>query len=124
MRISDWSSDVCSSDLRQAVLAGEVEIALVVRRAAEDGAAAILHQHEVGDIDRQLHVRQEGMPGLQAGVETPLLGGRYRFFAGAEAVALGDEGRRRRIVRRQRDRSEERRVGKEWGRTCRSRGSP
>src|SRR3546814_1881162 len=43
------------------------------------------------------------MPGLQAGVETPLLGGRYRFFAGAEAVALGDEGRRRRIVRRQRD---------------------
>src|SRR3546814_15156302 len=41
MRISDWSSDVCSSDLR--------------------------------------------------------------FFAGAEAVALGDEGRRRRIVRRQRD---------------------
>src|SRR3546814_16636604 len=31
---------------------------------------------------------------LQAGVEAPLLGCRDRFLAGAEAVALGDEGRR------------------------------
>src|SRR3546814_256710 len=34
MRISDWSSDVCSSDLRQALLAVEPEHLLVVRLQA------------------------------------------------------------------------------------------
>ncbi len=36
------------------VFAGEVEVALVVGRAAEDGAGAVVHQNEVRDIDRQL----------------------------------------------------------------------
>ncbi len=43
------------------VFAGEIEIALVVRGAAEDRAGAIAHQHEVRDIDRQLPVRIERM---------------------------------------------------------------
>ncbi len=38
---------------RQVVLGGEVVVALVVRRAAEDGAGAVVHQHEVGDVNRQ-----------------------------------------------------------------------
>ena len=39
---------------RQSVFGGELEIALVVARDAEDGAGAIVHQDEVGDVDRQL----------------------------------------------------------------------
>jgi hypothetical protein len=34
------------------IFVDEVEVALVVRRAAEDRAGAVLHQHEVGDVDR------------------------------------------------------------------------
>src|SRR3546814_9063179 len=52
MRISDWSSDVCSSDL--------VEVALVVAGAAKNGAGAVFHQHEVRHIDRQGPGRIEG----------------------------------------------------------------
>ena len=37
----------------EAVFVDEVEVALVVRRAAEDGAGAVFHQDEIGDIDRQ-----------------------------------------------------------------------
>ena len=62
-------------DDRQAVFVGEVEVALVARRAAEDGARAVIHQHEVRDIDRQRPVRVEGMDDANAGVETLLLGG-------------------------------------------------
>ena len=43
---------------RQAVLARELEVALVVARAAEDRAGAVVHQHEVGDIDRQRLARR------------------------------------------------------------------
>ena len=58
---------------RQAVLAGEVEVALVVRRAAEDRAGAVVHQDEVGDPDRQAPVRIERVDDSQAGVEAELL---------------------------------------------------
>ena len=37
---------------RQAIFAREVEVALVVRRTAEDRAGAVGHQHEIRDIDR------------------------------------------------------------------------
>ena len=48
-------------DVAEAVFVGEIEVALVVRRAAEDGAGAVFHQDEIGDIDRQLPGRIEGM---------------------------------------------------------------
>src|SRR3546814_2541780 len=75
MRISDWSSDVCSSDL--------------------------------------LGVRQARLFGLQ-GVPFVGLQGQLAEFVGLplQALALG------------RQRSEERRVGKECVSTCRSRWSP
>ena len=38
---------------RQAVFAGEIEVALVMGRAAEDRAGAVIHQDEIRDIDRQ-----------------------------------------------------------------------
>src|SRR3546814_4976629 len=85
VRISDWSSDVCSSDLRRGIRAA----------AAQGGNAAVRpdaleagdHRHGAGR-----HV------------------GEHR-----RAVDLLDTGAAR---------SEERRVGKEWVRTCRSRWSP
>ena len=74
------------------VFVDEVQVALVVRRAAEDGAGAVIHQNEIGDIDRQLPIRIERMHGLDAGVEAHLLGGVDRRLRGAHLLGLGDEG--------------------------------
>jgi hypothetical protein len=68
-----------------------------VRRAAEDGAGAVFHQHEIGDVDRQLPVRVERVLRLEAGVEALLLGRLDLGLAGADALALGDEGGELRI---------------------------
>ena len=53
---------------RQAIFRRKFEIALIVRRAAEDCARAVIHQHEVGDIKRHFPP-VEGMDDLQACVE-------------------------------------------------------
>ena len=76
---------------RQAVLAGEIQIALVMGGAAENGARAVFHQHEIGHVDGQFPAGHERMAGLQAGVDALLLGGFQRRFRGAHAVAFGDE---------------------------------
>src|SRR3546814_6823514 len=83
MRISDWSSDVCSSDLAVA------------------GGAVI----DAGHLLAELH------DGLGSQVLAPL-GHPAAVGGGLDAVAPG------------RERSEERRVGKECVSTCRSRWSP
>src|SRR3546814_11411144 len=95
MRISDWSSDVCSSDLRgqgvafaRAVLVDELH--QVEQRAA---ARALQEEQVVGAAHRRVSLAQARAPGL---------------------------GRAGQGLRR----SEERRVGKEWVSTCRSRWSP
>ena len=62
-----------------------------MRRAAEDGAGAVIHQDEVGDIDRQRPVRVERMHRLDAGVEAHLLGGVDGFLRRAHVVAVFDE---------------------------------
>ena len=72
----------------EAVFVDEIEVALVVRRAAEDRAGAVVHQDEIGDIDRQLPVRIERMHRPDAGVEAHLLGGVDRRLRGADALAL------------------------------------
>jgi len=61
---------------RQVIFASEVEIALVMRRHAEYRAGAVIHQHEIGDIDRQLPVWIERMGDGQAGIKTFFL---HRF---------------------------------------------
>src|SRR3546814_18972324 len=98
MRISDWSSDVCSSDLE-----------------LQD----LLHD--------ELHRRRISLDGDPHGLETQCL--RLRIL---DAVhSLGGTHRyevKQRLLghldRVQGIRSEERRVGKEWVSTCRSRWSP
>src|SRR3546814_12443493 len=96
MRISDWSSDVCSSDLRVAIAQRVFESAceeLTVRNSL-DLAHVIAGARERERLQRELHDSV-----LQA-----LASIRFQI-----APLL---------------RSEERRVGKECVRTCRSRWSP
>src|SRR3546814_19862274 len=101
MRISDWSSDVCSSDLPRAVSDGTGDQKLAAKAAPTrlgegQGLCALPHQHHflgAGGMDRD-RVAQvvEGDAPLQ----------RHR-----EALS-----------------SDERRVGKEYVSTCRSLSSP
>src|SRR3546814_19164330 len=96
MRISDWSSDVCSSDLL-------VDPRLGAKRIADIGEARIfdpggeIEQHrispEIGALQIEILDRGISAVGEQRG-----------------PVIIGP------------DRSEERRVGKECVSTCRSRG--
>ncbi len=72
---------------RQMIFGGELEVALVMRRAAEDGACPVLHQHEICDVDRQRLRRVERMHDREAGIITLLFGGldRGRTRPGAPA---------------------------------------
>src|SRR3546814_20850610 len=97
MRISDWSSDVCSSDLLRA--------ALVARRAADPLFDGGRRQYR--------HLSHLGR----------------RRNAGSPDQRAWDRRRRQLLARRPEDRvrkrrSEERRVGKEFVSTRRSRWSP
>src|SRR3546814_13270184 len=109
MRISDWSSDVCSSDLEAEAIT-EAEVREVDGIVEIPGAAAFLARLPaerwavVTSAPRALaYVRIAA-----AGLPMPPL------VIGAEDVAKGKPA----------PRSEERRVGKECVSTCRSRWSP
>src|SRR3546814_20816092 len=95
MRISDWSSDVCSSDLAEVASIGgmvrQYQIIVDPQKLAAFGVTA----PEVADALKRAN--QES-------------GGGSLELAEAEYIV--------------RARSEERRGGKEWVKTCRSRGSP
>src|SRR3546814_16823561 len=99
MRISDWSSDVCSSDL--------------LRLDARHFAQADRMDLPRGEVQRGVGANLLSVPGLAV-----------RHGPGRERVArprhvfVADE-RQQACVR-----SEERRVGKECGSPCRSRWSP
>ena len=80
-------------DDRQAVFRGEVEVALIMRGAAKDRARAVIHQDEVGDIDRQFPGGVEGMTHAQASVEALLFSFFKRFLGRATLAAIGAEGR-------------------------------
>src|SRR3546814_16592042 len=98
MRISDWSSDVCSSDLvdeRQPIADGQrtIELVLAENVSGQAGFAA----HHVGVF--ALAWCQLGVQAIDQQIEHVRLDGAVH-------------------------RSEERRVGKECVSTCRSRWSP
>src|SRR3546814_17000411 len=98
MRISDWSSDVCSSDLPdQRCLAGDYR----------------------GRVD--CRCRTAWQVGVWGGTDRALAGNEHGV---GSAPALGGETLDRRCACPDRAygqrRSEERRVGKECGRTCRA----
>src|SRR3546814_10984085 len=104
MRISDWSSDVCSSDLTAV-------------RAALDLAGPTRQNSE-------LQITPPARSLASTKREGPLFDQARSFPKVQEPVrAIGPENPTPR-VRAQGMRSEERRVGKECVRTCRSRWSP
>src|SRR3546814_11859143 len=99
MRISDWSSDVCSSDL----------VLDLIRRLRDDGIAVILISHRMPDVfavcDRVIVMRR----GRKV-ADKPIAQSSPEEVTGLITGAL--------------ERSEERRVGKECVSTGRSRWSP
>src|SRR3546814_11755051 len=119
MRISDWSSDVCSSDL-------VAEEGVVAQRVTGDVAeevellAAVLHLAHKLDAADQQHVVDGGDNALALGQTDVLFRQDHVAVRGAqprEALVVAP------LALRQ-QRSEERRVGKECVSTCRSRWSP
>src|SRR3546814_8932590 len=92
MRISDWSSDVCSSDL------------IGHHMAPDEGEGDVFEFSPGGGAG---HIGGLEIAGRDRGK------GRVEQHHGEGGAAPGVE-----------DRSEERRVGKECVRKCRSRGSP
>src|SRR3546814_18024156 len=110
MRISDWSSDVCSSDLE-----------LQQGRLAAARGPEQSRQLALGEVERNV-IQRLGAAGIY-------LGDGLDFDDGARFVAggLGRDGSHRTALfsgRNRVTRSEERRVGKEWGRTGESRWAP
>src|SRR3546814_16438306 len=96
MRISDWSSDVCSSDLLMKA-AGAVGVATGRRWIASSGVMSRLFAYaNAFDLPIIVHAEDGGL-------------------ADGEAATAGETATRR---------SEERRVGEESVSTCRSRWSP
>src|SRR3546814_13019312 len=104
MRISDWSSDVCSSDL-----------ALAQFTRQRDGREAALHKAGVqppNALARGAEYHRAARLEKAQNVDDGML-----YVAGRDAdCAVFDIAMRLR--------SEERRVGQEWVSTCRSRRSP
>src|SRR3546814_13452177 len=131
LRISDWSSDVCSSDLvvdadrhrlsaridaRDGVAQTE-EVALsgiVDRIGAGDAfAAGVLHALLLGE-----DIEHAAAAGLALTCLKHSLPGDASLFSRADLDAFTASGV---DVRREARRSEERRVGKAWVRPCRAR---
>src|SRR3546814_18321758 len=112
MRISDWSSDVCSSDLQ-----------------ARTRAIAFDHNHDaVARVSDRLRTAKRGM---QRNDRQHLIAEAKYLACGAQPgdlLALDlqrlDHRYQRHDVAFRADRSEERRVGKECVSKCRSRWSP
>ncbi len=74
---------------RQIIFSGKIKVALVVCRAPKDRPGAVVHQHEVGDIDRQMLALDKRVLRCQAGIEPPLFSLFDCFLAGADAGAVG-----------------------------------
>src|SRR3546814_19050173 len=104
MRISDWSSDVCSSDLRNHLAGKEMAIGRWYLNRGQPLAAINRFQRVVDEYDTTAQVPEALLRMTEA------------------YVSLGrkEEAERPAAVLR----SEERRVGKEWVSTGRSRWPP
>ena len=99
------SSGSTTGMIGRSIGAGKIEVALVMGRAAENGAGAVIHEHEIGDIDWQDLVFEHRMFHVNPG-EIALLLRLLDHFGGvrAEAMALGNKILECRIVLGQRRR--------------------
>src|SRR3546814_3775817 len=83
MRISDWSSDVCSSDLGRDV--GVLEHELLVQALLEEVDAGAVDQRQAVGIDEDAHAVL-----LEHGVAVTLLAGQVGQVAPARAAGALD----------------------------------
>src|SRR3546814_15598668 len=133
MRISDWSSDVCSSDLTV------IRAALVAppRKQGDSIAREAFNTVLGGSFTSRLNMTLREQKGWAYGASSGIGSGRGSqvFSAGASvqadksAEAMAEAARILRDIAGSHpvnaaERSEERRVGKEWVSTCRYRWSP
>src|SRR3546814_16346750 len=109
MRISDWSSDVCSSDLGDLAQARCVHRGIPVIELPADAGIELVARDVVTAVDRE-HVDQRRIGGIPAFVRV------HPGVVGAETERAGTAF--------QAVRSEVRRVGKGCVSLCRSRWSP
>src|SRR3546814_12684183 len=117
MRISDWSSDVCSSDLSDLGRRQRHAVGRAARLAAGGHIAA-----RIGFVEILLEMQPQYIERIGAVV------GIGDAHGAADRLGLGIERRTDRVIGTVlpiiRARPEERRVGKECVSTCRSRWSP
>src|SRR3546814_13921923 len=121
MRISDWSSDVCSSDLKTlrkkngAVLFATQSLADITERSIAPAIIESCPQRILLPNDRAIEPQSRqayerfGLNDRQIELIARATPKRHYYLQSARGTRL---------------RSEERRVGKECVSTCRSRGSP
>src|SRR3546814_15694372 len=117
MRISDWSSDVCSSDLIEAREVKPAMLAVAVLPLVILGftaIASVLPAGLAGPLNKGPHGFSEILYAFTSGV-----GNNGSAFAGLTAATPFYDGMLGVAMR-----SEERRVGKECVSTCRSRWAP
>src|SRR3546814_15419018 len=111
MRISDWSSDVCSTDLK---------VFLAIFKAGVHRT----HQHAVLELGETEIQRLQQMRVSRAGQGIPLAGNAKKKIGKLKSVARGVLGFQDAGAAVLRVRSEERRVVKEGVSTFRTRCSP
>src|SRR3546814_1518182 len=108
MRISDWSSDVCSSDLQ-----GVCQSKGLLFKWHSNVGTLTFTEKVSGKITEAIQRRQQGFVGQL------LIGLLSKQFVDQRRLAVADWVTKYAVTR-----SEERRVGKECVSTCRSRWSP
>src|SRR3546814_11586477 len=127
MRISDWSSDVCSSDLTPPINAHLLHLHAGIDAVAEPamhlmlttGAPDVIREAvaslgtEVGGMDTPISIDPESGRPWRVRFDVKTLATEERLLQAAAYVVCAYLTR-----------SEERRVGKEWCSTCRSRWWP
>src|SRR3546814_11759233 len=126
MRISDWSSDVCSSDL-PAGLACTPRVAKPTSSLyvpARWGSGPRRRRDIVGFVGNSsmARVSEDAIRNALAAVVDPGGAGALRDLATVAGLVVTDGNIG--FALEADPRSEERSGGKEWVRTCRSRGSP
>src|SRR3546814_13666183 len=124
MRMSDWSSDVCSSDLNAEFRKEQMEENAAREQARLNDVKIAAHEKAIEDLSVAIASRQSTLEAPGAGnydasngiVVTAQTDEATRRFSGKTLKELQDEAYNA-------QRSEERRVGKESVSTSRSRGS-
>src|SRR3546814_11815146 len=120
MRICDWSSDVCSSDLLKATAVSTDRLAFPHCGIVGVGGEGVVMTVRKTTISGAVHFAQDRLGVATLDAKTFLSGVIFPLARPADTVRI-DKGQ---LFLEFRTRSEERRVGKECVRTCRSRWSP